>query len=462
MPPRVRFAPAPTGYLHVGGAWLALYNWMFARRHGGTLVLRIEDTDAARSTDESVEAMGRGLHWLGIDWDEGPFRQSERFDRYREGVETLLGAGLAYYCECTSEDLKARGAPAYDGYCRQRGLGPGPGRAVRSRTPDEGTTVVHDVIRGDIPFEHALLEDFVIVRSDGSPGFYLPNAMDDLDMGITHVIRGEDLLSSTPRVLLLRRALTSEPDPVYAHLPLLVDERRRKLSKRYHSVAVEEYRSKGYLSQALRNYLALLGWSPRDGREILPIDEMVAQFALEDVNPSPAFFDHQKLDHVNAEYIRALPVGMFVRESLPWLESESPWPPERFDLGRFKTVAPHVQERVRTLSEVPALVDFLFLEEPEVDQASWDKVMADPVAAGVLDDAIEGYSSAEWTAPTLHELTRAVADRHGLKLGKAQAPIRVAVTGRSVGPPLFESLEALGRDQTLARLRRARSRLGVE
>jgi glutamyl-tRNA synthetase len=457
--PRVRFAPAPTGYLHVGGAWLALYNWMFARRHGGTFVLRIEDTDAARSTEESIEAIRRGLHWLGIDFDEGPYRQSDRADRYREGVDALLAAGRAYYCGCTAEDVKARGAQGYDGFCRDRGLGPGPGRAVRFRTPDEGATVVHDVIRGDVPFEHAVLEDFVIVRSDGSPGFYLPNAMDDLDMGITHVIRGEDLLSSTPRVLLVREALTSDPDPVYAHLPLLVDERRRKLSKRYHSVAVEEYRDAGYLPEALRNYLALLGWSPRDGREILPIEEMVAQFRLEDVSPSPAFFDEQKLDHINAEYIRALPVSTFVREALPWLESESPWPPERFDLARFKVVAPLVQERVRKLSEVPALVDFLFLEEPVTDPSSWGKVMADPVAAKVLDDALAGYESAEWTAPVLHELTRAIGERHGLRLGKAQAPIRVAVSGRSVGPPLFESLEALGRDEALARLRRARSRL---
>lgn len=459
MPPRARFAPAPTGYLHVGGAWLALYNWMFARRHGGTLVLRFEDTDASRSTDDSIETMIRGLHWLGIDFDEGPFRQTERVDRYREGAEILQAAGRAYYCECTAEDVKGRGSPAYDGFCRDRGLGPGPGRALRFRTPDEGRTVVHDVIRGGVPFEHGVLEDFVIVRSDGSPSFYLPNAMDDLDMGITHVIRGEDLLPSTPRVLLLRRALAHEPDPVYAHLPLLVDERRRKLSKRYHSVAVHEYRDKGYLPEALRNYLALLGWSPRDGREILPIDEMVAQFRLEDVSPSAAFFDVQKLDHVNAEYIRALPVSTFVRESLPWLEAESPWPPERFDLARFKAVAPLVQERVRTLAEVPNLVDFLFLEEPDDDPGSWDKLRKDPKAAAVLDDAVAGYASVEWRAAVLHELTRAIGERHGMKLGKAQAPIRVAVTGRSVGPPLFESLEVLGRDEAMARLLRARSRL---
>ena len=459
--PRVRYAPAPTGYLHVGTAWLALYNWMYARSTGGTLVFRIEDTDRARSTYESIEAISRGLHWLGIDWDEGPYRQSERLDAYHEAAERLVAAGAAYYCDCTADDVKARGAQGYDGFCRDRGLEAGPGRALRFRTPDEGTTVVKDLIRGDVPFEHAVLEDFVIVRSDGSPSFYLPNALDDMDMGITHVIRGEDLLSSTPRVLLIRRALGAADEPFYAHLPLIVDEKRRKLSKRDHAVAVEEYRSMGYLPEALRNYLALLGWSPRDGREIMPIGEMVAQFRLEDISPSPAFFDIQKLDHINAEYIRALPVKTFVREALPWLESESPWPPERFDLARFKVVAPLVQERVRTLAEVPALVDFLFLEEPEIDDASWEKVARDPAALEVLDEALEGYGSAEWSAAVLHELTRAIGERHGLKLGKAQAPIRVAVTGRSVGPPLFESLEALGRDEALVRLRRARSRLAA-
>ena len=464
MAPRVRFAPAPTGYLHVGGAWSALYNWMFARRHGGTFVLRIEDTDAARSTDEAIATMIRGLHWLGIDHDEGPYLQTRRADRYREVIDKLLADGHLYYCDCTREDIDARvgrAQAAYDGFCRDRGTGPGPGRALRFRTPDAGETVVHDLIRGDVRFAHDTLEDFVVVRSDGSPGFYLPNAVDDVDMAITHAIRGEDLLSSTPRVLLIREAMGGGPPPAYAHLPLIVDEKRRKLSKRYHSVAVDEFREKGYLPEAMRNYLALLGWSPRDGREIMPIDEMVAQFDLADVSPSHAYFDFQKLDHVNAEYIRALPAATFVRDSLPWLEASSaPWPPERFDLVKFEELAPFVQERVRTLSEIPALVDFVFLEQPVIDQASWDKAMRPP-AAELLDDAIAGYARVMWDAGSLHELTKEIGERHGLKLAKAQAPIRVAVTGRSVGPPLFESLQVLGRDETVARLTRARERVAA-
>ena len=461
--PRVRFAPSPTGYLHVGGARTALFNWMFALRHEGTFILRIEDTDPERSRDDLIDGIQRSLHWLGLEWDEGPVLQSKRLDLYRDAVEQLRRNGLAYYCDCTAEDVKARAGDeppsGYDGYCRDRNLPPGPGRALRFRSPDEGETVVHDLIRGDVNFGHDTLEDFVIVRSDGSPGFYLPNAVDDVDLEITHVIRGEDLLSSTPRVLLLRKALGFGDEPVFAHVPMIVDEQRRRLSKRRHAVAVEEYRAKGYLPEALRNYLALLGWVPPDGREIVPIEEMVAQFDPADVNRSNAFFDLQKLDHINAEYIRALPEATFVRESLPWLELDSPWPPECFNLTTFEAVAGVVQERVRTLADVPDLVDFLFLEEPVVDEESWAKATRDPASGAVLEDAIAAYADCAWEAPTLRDVTLAVGERHGLKLAKAQAPIRVAVTGRSVGPPLFESLEVLGREKTLRRLEAARDRL---
>jgi glutamyl-tRNA synthetase len=243
---------------------------------------------------------------------------------------------------------------------------------------------------------------------------------------------------------------------------MIVNERRQKLSKRRDDVAVEEYRERGYLPAAMRNYLALLGWAPAGGREVVPIEEMIAEFRVEEVNRSPAFFDVQKLDHINATYIRALPVQTFVRESLPWLEDDVPWPPERFDLALFERVAPLVQERVRTLAEVPGMVDFLFLEEPVIDAASWDKVARLPAALAIVDDALEAYDGAEWKAGSLHEVTQALGERHGLKLAKAQAPIRVAVTGRSVGPPLFESLEVLGRERTLERLRAARERLRRE
>ncbi|MDQ4088978.1 MAG: glutamate--tRNA ligase [Actinomycetota bacterium] len=459
MTARVRFSPAPTGFLHVGGARTALFNWLYARSVGGTFILRIEDTDAALSRDDLIEGIQRTLRWLGIDWDDGPYRQSQRAGAYTGAAARLRDAGHAYYCDCTRDDVQARTKDdaGYDGWCRDRGLTAG---ALRFRAPDEGATVVHDLIRGDVTFEHATIEDFVVQRTDGSAVFLLANAVDDLEMAVTHVIRGEDLLASTPKVVLIRQALGDTAPPVYAHLPLIVNEKRQKLSKRRDDVAVEEYRERGYLAEAMRNYLALLGWAPADDREILPIEDMIAEFRIEDVKPSPAFFDVKKLEAINAEYIRALPVATFVRESLPWLETDPPWPPERFDLAVFEAVAPMVQERARTLAEVPAMVDFLFLEEPAIDEAAWDKAITrNQAAAGVLEEAIACYRDAHWDVDELHRLTAALADRHGLKLAKAQAPIRAAVTGRSVGPPLFESLHLLGRETTLARLERAKDLL---
>ncbi len=456
---RARFSPAPSGFLHVGSARTALFNWLFARHMGGTFVLRIEDTDAALSRDDLIEGIQRTMRWLGIDWDEGPYRQSERADAYAAAAVRLRDQGNAYYCDCAREAVQARtkGDSGYDGWCRDRGLTAG---ALRFRSPDEGETVVHDLIRGDVAFDHTTLEDFVVQRSDGSAMFLMANAVDDVDMDITHVIRGEDLLPATPKILLIRQALGVEVAPIFAHLPLIVNEKREKLSKRRHDVAVEEFRERGYLPEAMRNYLALLGWSPANDREILPIDDIVAEFEIADVKPSPAFFDVKKLDAVNASYIRALPVATFVRESLPWLETDSPWPPERFDLAAFEAVAPLIQERVRTLAEVPGVVDFLFLEEPVIDEAAWDKAITrSPTAPAVLDDAIAVYHDVHWDTEALHRVTTELAERHGLKLAKAQAPIRVAVTGRSVGPPLFESLHVLGRERTLARLRRAKDGL---
>jgi glutamyl-tRNA synthetase len=429
----VRFAPSPTGFLHVGGARSALFNWLFARHTGGTFILRIEDTDTERTREEWVDGIQRTLRWLGLDWDEGPYRQSQRGHLYDAAVDKLLADGTAYR---------------------------GEGGEVRFRTPNEGATAIDDIVRGRVVFEHEPLEDFVVQRSNGTPTFYLANAVDDVDMGITHVIRGEDLLPSTPRVVLLRHALGAEDQPVYAHLPLLLGQDRQKLSKRHGDVALEDYRDKGYLPDALRNYLSLLGWAPAGDREIVPTDEVIAEFRLEDVTKAGAYFDHQKLDHVNAEYIRALPVEEFVREVLPWLEEADGWAPEAFRLEDFEALAPLVQERVRTLAEVPGMVDFLFVDPIKIDEASWEKAVGKlPVAAAILDDAIAEYAACEWETETLHQATLAIGERHGVKLNKAQAPIRVAVTGRTVGPPLFESLRVLGRDRTLDRLKSARARL---
>jgi glutamyl-tRNA synthetase len=460
--PRVRFSPAPTGFLHVGSARSALFNWLYARHTGGTFILRIEDTDAARSRDDLIDGIQSALRWLGLDWDES-YRQSQRLELYHGAAERFLAEGIAYWCECAREAIEARtkgnAKPGYDGHCRDRGLGPAEGRSVRFRTPDDGETVVHDVIRGDVHFAHDTLEDFIILRSDGSAVFLLANAVDDLDMGITHIVRGEDLLSSTPRALLLRRALGSNDDPVFAHLPLLVNEKRQKLSKRRDDVALEEFREHGYLAPALRNYLALLGWAPADGREILTVDELVAEFELEHVTKAPAFFDLKRLDHINGEYIRAMPVATFVREATPWVELDAPWPPEAYDPAVFEAIAPEVQQRVKTLAEVPAWVDFFFVDELANDELLWGKLAKQPTSISIVEDALREYEICAWQRDTLHEVTAAIGERHGLRLNKAQVPIRVAITGRTVGPPLFESLELLGRERALERLRAARSRL---
>jgi glutamyl-tRNA synthetase len=464
--PRVRFAPSPTGYFHVGSARTALFNWLYARQCGGTFVLRIEDTDTERNRDQWTNGILSALSWLGMEPDEGPYHQSERTHHYRTAIDLLWSQGALYACDCSREAVDARtegnATPGYDGFCRDRGLGR-EGHALRFRAPDTGETVVRDLIRGDVSFPHAAIEDFVVVRSNGNPLFLLVNVVDDAEMRITHVIRGEDLLPSTPKQLLLYGALEGPeaPLPVFAHLPMLVNEQRRKLSKRKDPVAVESYRDEGYLAAAMVNYLALLGWSPSGDREILSLSELVDGFRLEDVNHAPAFFDVAKLRFVNGEYLRAMAVDAFVDACVPWTHGpDTPWPPERFDEGVFLRMAPLVQERVAVLGEVPAMVDFLFLEAPVIDQDAWRTVAADEVAPSILDRAIEAYGEAAWSATALHEVTAALAEQVGRKLGKAQAPIRVAVTGRRVGPPLFESLEALGREEVLARLRAARGRLG--
>ncbi len=486
--PRVRFAPSPTGFFHVGSGRTALYNWLFARRHHGVFILRIEDTDTERNREEWVEGIIEAMSWLGMEPDEGPYRQSARAERYQAAIDALWGAGYLYACDCTREAVQARTAehatPGYDGFCRERGLAR-EGNALRFLTPDDGETQVHDVVRGTVTFRNETMEDFVVARSNGEPLFVLANIVDDRDMRITHVIRGEELLPSAPKAILIWRALdeVAKTDaawraatdlPVWAHLPTLVNEQRKKLSKRRDPVAVESYRDQGYLPEALRNYLALLGWSPPGGEEKVPLQVLIESFALEDVNHSPAFFDVKKLTHMNGEYVRELSVSEFVERVRPWVDPTAeraagrwvpetaappPWSPERFDADVFLRLAPLVQERIAVLGDAPGLVDFVFLPEPPVDETSWAKVIGgDAGAVTLLEDAIAAFEHAEWSASALRDATSAIGEQAGRKLAKAQAPIRVAVTGRTVGPPLFESLEVLGRDEVLRRLRRALER----
>jgi glutamyl-tRNA synthetase len=452
---------------HVGGARSALYNWAVARQSGGTFVLRIEDTDAARNKPEWIDGIVNALSAIGINESdpavEGPYFQSHNADRHREAAGRLHAAGKAYYCDCTREQVQERTGSqqlGYDGFCRDRGLDWEAGRAMRFRTPDEGETVVVDLIRGEPAFPNSAIEDFVIARGDGTPVFLLANVVDDLDEGVTQVIRGEEHLSNTPKQQLLWEALGAQP-PVWAHLPVIVNEKRQKLSKRRDKVALEDYLAEGFLPEAMVNYLMLLGWAPGDDREILPFEELQQLFRVENVNSSSAFFDIKKLTAFNGDYIRALGAEQFTAACAPWLAApHAPWRPEAFDAAVFEKVAPLAQTRIAVLSEITAQVDFLFLDEPVADEASWAKAMK-AGAAELLRDVRAGLASAPWAAEDLKPLLEKVGTEHGLKLGKAQAPIRVAVTGRTVGLPLFESMELLGRERVLARLDAAAERLAA-
>lgn len=420
------------------------------------MVLRIEDTDADRSTDEHVAAIEQHLGWLGIDWDER-YRQSDRFELYRDAANSMLETGLAYRCSCSQDEVKARAeargeSSGYDGHCREREVTPGEGVVVRFRTPDEGVTGWDDEVRGRVEFDNAVLEDFVIVRANGVPMFHVANAYDDLDMGITHVVRGEDLVNTTPRVLLLRQAMGGTDQPVFAHLPLIVNEKRQKLSKRRDDVSVGDYEQRGYLPEAMRNYLLTLGWGPKDGVEIRPIEEIIEQFDLADINKAPAFFDVQKLDHFNGEYIRALSTEEFASRSEPFVAAAG----DRLPPSLFTLLAPMIQERIVRLDQVADLVDWVTGEPPEPSPKDWKKVMAKEGMADVLDGVIGRMADVDWTSEALETLVFGVGEELGRK---SQLPVRLAVTGSRSGLPLFEPMAELDRSVVLERLRAARARL---
>ena len=426
---RLRFAPAPTGSLHLGSARTALFNWLVARGSGGELILRVEDTNAELSKPELIDNIYRSLDWLEIDFDSEPVRQSQRADLYDDAVEQWISAGVAYEDE----------------------------GAIRFRVPEQGTTSWDDQIRGAVVFENQHIEDFVVRRADGTATFFTANAVDDLDLGITHVVRGEDLVNVTPKVILLREALGESAPLKFAHLPLIINEQRKKLSKRRDDVALEAYRERGILPTAMVNYLALLGWGPKDDVEVRPISEIIEMFDIADVNPSAAMFDVKKLEAINGEYIRALSPEEFGKSIAPWLEEED-WA-GNVDDEVLRQVAPLVQERTRVLAEAPKQLDFFFWDNQEMDSDAWQKVMLKDSARSILEAARSVLADVEWNVEALHEAVRKIAESHELKLGKAQAPIRVAITGRTVGPPLFESMYFLGREVVVERLGNALQKL---
>jgi glutamyl-tRNA synthetase len=468
---RVRFSPAPTGALHIGSARTALYNWLYARHTDGSFALRIEDTDVARSTQEAVDQIQYVLHWLGLEWDEGPVFQSHRFDAYLAAAQELVESGHAYECYCTEEEVRARNEaatregrpPGYDGRCRNL---TGEERAalraeskpvsIRFRTPDVGRSEFNDVIRGEVSVDWATISDFVIVRSNGTPVFFLANAVDDADMGITHVLRGEDLIDSTHRVLAIRRALGVAAQPVFAHLPLILGAGGGKLSKRHGAVSVEEYRDAGYLPSALVNYLALLGWGPEDGREVLAIDELIGEFELERVNQSAATFDPKKLEWMNGEHIRQMSVADLTGEALPFARKLYG---ARLDVRTFEKAVELAQERSTTLVQIAEQAEFLFVDDLAIDSESWERAAATDRVSALLDAAIERLEACEWTVDAIGTELRAAIEALDLKPRKVMHVFYTGVEGRSAGLPLFDSMYLLGRERTLGRLQRARERL---
>lgn len=465
-PPRVRFAPSPTGFFHVGGARTALFNWLFAKQSGGQFILRIEDTDEARNKEEWVEGIKSALLWLGITWDEGPYRQSDRVESYRKLAADLQTSGSAYYCDCTREEIDLRikmagRPPGYDGFCRDRGLDYVEGRALRFRTPDTGETVVDDLVRGPVVFENKNIEDFILMKGNGAPLFVLANVADDLDMRITHVIRAEEHLPTTPKAIMVYRALRETP-PSFAHLPVLVNEKRQKLSKRRDRVAVEDFRDQGFLAVAMENYLVLLGWSPGDDREFLARDDEVELFHLDRVGHSPSFFDVTKMLHFNKHYIALMSPMELLDASRPFLDSLESWSGDPRQVEAFLALAPDLLTRVSLLSEVPDMVNFLFEHDLTIDDAILAEMRKDVGASSILSLTAEALSSLEhFDAEHLEMMAREMAEEMSLSLRKLQAPLRIAITGKKVGPPLFGAMAVLGRDMCMSRLRDLNQQLGV-
>ena len=475
MTVRVRFAPSPTGYLHVGAARTALYNYLFARRNDGTFILRSDDTDRARSSAEYQDDILEHLDWLGLDWDEGiekggdhgSYRQSDRYERYAEVAHDLVSRGKAYYSFVTPEQLdefkkaarEAGTSPAYDGSLEPsqdqvaRRLADGEKVVVRSRIPRPGRTTFDDIVRGETSFDHAQVDDFVILRSDATPTYHLASTVDDVDYGITHVIRGEDLLSSTPKHILLSEAMGAEP-ATYAHLSLLMGPDGKKLSKRHGDTAMSAYRAAGYLPEAMNNYLALLGWAAgEEDDDVASLDEMVGRFDLATVSKNAAIFDAKKLEWMNGVYIRAMGDEAFASLTRPDVEAALGRELTAEDEQRFGAVLPLVKERTKVLTEVAPQIMFLFSDLAGYDETSWAKVMEGPEAPIALAGARTALDSlSEWSTDSIDEALRGMLEANELSARKGFQPIRVAISGSTVSPPLFESIEILGRDESLSRI----------
>ena len=465
---RVRFAPSPTGHLHVGGARTALYNWLYARHYKGTFILRIEDTDRTRSTEEYINAIIEGMKWLGLDWDEGPYRQTDRFDVYKSYADKLLAEGKAYFCYCSPEELEQRRQEAlaqgktlkYDGRCRNRDKGQGKNAAVRFKMPQEGETVVHDLIRGRIVFENAQLDDLIIIRSDGTPTYNFTVVVDDVDMNITHVIRGDDHLNNTPKQIHIYAALGYEI-PLFAHLPMILGADKTRLSKRHGATSVTAYKEMGYLPDALVNYLVRLGWSHGD-QEVFTRDELIQYFSFENIGKSAAVFNPEKLLWLNSHYIMNSASEKLAELVIPFLITQG-------IIGKSqslnkewlsKAITP-LKERSKTLTELANSLRYYIADDVEYNE----KVKAKFLNEGSRDILIELKDKLtdirEFSVEEIEKVFRAIIEKHNVKLGNLAQPVRVAITGSTESPGIFEVLEIMGKEKTLKRLEKAINTIGV-
>ena len=465
---RTRFAPSPSGYLHIGGARTALFNFLFARHHGGKFILRIEDTDRERSTPEAINAILDAMNWLGLDWDEGPFYQTKRYALYKEKVQKLLSEGKAYPCVCTPEKLEAKRQlaqkekrkPMYDGTCRppEGVIPPLPQDkpyTIRFRSPRDGSTIVNDAVKGDVLFDNRELDDLIIARSDGTPTYNFCVVVDDIDMGITHIIRGDDHLANTPRQILLYQALGDTP-PQFAHVPLILGLDKARLSKRHGATSVTAYRDMGYLPEAILNYLVRLGWSHGD-QELFSREELIEKFSLESVGKSAGVFNPEKFLWVNFHYLKTRPLSQLAEEIVPYIVAKGYRVPQ--DKSWLERMIKTLQERSRTLVELIDSAHFYLTDDIAIDEKAAKKFLT-PEVSQPLSKLIERLSALdEFSEANIESAFSGVLEEFGLSMGKLAQPVRVALTGSTVSPGIHEVIAVLGKERTIRRLQSALERL---
>lgn len=466
---RVRFAPSPTGNLHIGGARTALFNWLFARHNNGKMILRVDDTDLERSTGDSMKAIIDGLKWLGIDWDEGPIYQSKRLDLYKNYADKLVKEDKAYYCFCTKEELdemrkeaqKTGKPPMYSGKCRnlpadevKKYMDEGKKYVVRLKVPKEGKTTVHDIIRGDVEFDNSTFDDFIIMKSDNMPTYNFATVIDDYDLKISHIIRGEEHLSNTPKQILIYDALGFEK-PSFAHVSMILAPDRSKLSKRHGATSVQEFRDLGYLPEAIINYITLLGWIPSDGEEVFSTEKSISEFTLDRVSKNPAIYDTKKLTWLNGIYIRDCDIDRLTKEVIPFLINKG-LIGDNYDYDYIKKVVSAVREREKTLNEIAEAMSYYFNDEFDYDEKGVKKYFEKDGVDNILKEAIEVLDKVDdFNLVETEKAYRDLIEKLDIKSGDLFHPTRLAISGRTFGPGLFDIMELLGKKKTIERIKKA-------